>query len=138
MIVIKKTDGGIEINDYGISLKIDPKFLLTAAFSDESRIIIDNMIELELKKALSIFKDSIENIPEYRDKLYKKECTSLLIKKIALVERDLVWNLHTDGECIKLPDDLAEVREFAHSVWKFSSYYGYKSPKKYAEINEEI
>lgn len=138
MIVIKKTDGGIEISDYGISLKIDPKFLLTAAFSDESRIIIDNMIELELKNALSIFRDSIENIPEYRDKLYKKECNSLLIKKIALVERDLVWNLHTDGECIQLADDLVEIREFAHSVWKFSSYYGYKNPKKYAEINEEV
>ena len=138
MIVIKKADGGIEINDYGISLNINPKFLFTAAFSDESRVIIDNMVEFELKKALSIFKDSIENIPEYRDKLYKKECTSSLIKKIALVERDLVYNLHTDGECIKLSDDLADVREFAHSVWRYNSYYGYKHPKKYAEINEEV
>lgn len=40
MIVIKKTDGGIEINDYGISLKIDPKFLMASAFSDESTKII--------------------------------------------------------------------------------------------------
>jgi hypothetical protein len=138
MIVIKKSDGGIEINDYGISLNINPKFLFTAAFSDESRVLIDNMIEFELKKALSIFRDSIENIPELRDKLYKKVYTSALIKKIALVERDLVCNLHTDGECIKLSDDLVEIREFAYSVWRYNSYYGYKKPKKYTEENEEV
>lgn len=129
---IKETSQGeIELNGLGLKLNIKPELLLKNSMSFDARKILNKIIEKELIEALEAFEKSDENTDEFRNKLYDKEVVSLLIKRIAIVERDLVSKLHEDGECIEMSNELEEVRSYACSVWKFDTCYGYPKTKKY-------
>lgn len=131
----RETDGNLNVSDFGLELKINPASMFRETLHKDTREILDKMISKELVLALKAFEDSEENTKEYRNALYQKEKRSSLIYKIALIERDLVWKLHTNGEGIPMSKELAEIRIFAHSVFRYDSDYGFKSS---TEIKQDI
>lgn len=134
----QNSQGQITLDGLGLKLEIKPDLIFKNLMSFDARKILNKIIEKELIEALEAFEKSEENTEEFRDRLYQKEVTSLLIKRIAIVERDLVYKLHEDGECIEMSNELEEVRSYAHSVWRYDTYYGYPKTKKYELKNENI
>jgi len=130
MQIQKNPDGKIIVSGDGITLEVNSHYILKETMHKDSLKILSRIIEKEFIKALETFKDSNENTPIIREKLYHKEVFSENIKNIALIERDLIYKLHIDGECIELSPALQEIRDYAHSVWKYCADYGYISIKK--------
>lgn len=122
--------GKVTVSGDGITLEIDSRYILTETMHMDSRKILNKLIENVFIAALKDFQYSQENTPIIRKQLYNKEIFSEHIKKIALIERDLIYKLHLDGDCIELSDDLQEIRDYAHSVWKYCTDYGYVGIKK--------
>jgi hypothetical protein len=131
MITLEKhSDGSVHLSGLGLKLEIDPKWLFKQSINQESQIILDKLLENELKSALDEFIDSDENVEKIRRRLYHKEMHSALIAKIANIERDLVNKIHSDPETIELSDAQSEARDFAYSVWKYCSDYGFARTSK--------
>lgn len=130
MEIQQHSDGKIKISGSGLDLEISTHYILTETMHKDSRKILSQLIENELINALKTFRDSNENTADIRNKLYSKTVLSEHIKKIAIIERDLVYKLHLDGECIDLDKELQEIRDYAHSVWKYCKEYGYVPMKK--------
>lgn len=127
----KNPDGNFELSNIGLKIEISPARMFMQTLDPRTRPILDSMIEERLIKALVDFRDSKDNTKEKRRAIYDKEGEpNSEILNIALIERDLVWKLHSDGECIKLDKELFEIREYAQEVYRYSTQYGYPKIKK--------
>jgi len=139
-IQLKKGHGEIEVNAFGLKLRVSPRQLLQGIMSKNSQKILDSMIEEKYRQALNFFDDWYENgyIPdenkdiiketERLNQKWKNEDHVISIQKLADITRDLI-PLHSDGE-IELINKDQELADKAAEFWKYNVFYGFKGTEE--------
>lgn len=141
MINTKKNNTGeIKLSAFGLTLNVNPKQLLRMTMNDNSKRILDNLIESKFRHSLKEFeawydenfklynKFYVENFAELNEE-YKYKTHVDCIQDIADITRNLL-PLHSDGEIIHLSEKEEEIIETAYQFWKYNIFYGYEDSKE--------
>ena len=129
---LKKGQGGVELNAFGLKLNINPRQLIQTMMNQNSQKMMDSMIEQRYINAIKEFgawhdqnyrqdenKDLIKEC-ERLDEKYKCEEHVDAIQDIADIIRYLI-PLHSDGE-IFIGPQLYEILDKSYSFWKYKHF----------------
>lgn len=117
----------LKLEGIGIDLSFKPAVLYKQMLSKESQSCLDEALEEAFKKALTEFYDS-EEYNQRNSEITTREILSEHVKKIAHLER-ILYDLHSDSECIELSSEHKYIRDFCFTVWKYATEYGFRSSK---------
>ena len=128
-----KPEHKLKLFTMGLNLEVQPYWLIKEMISENSKNILNLMIENQFRVILKDFKDWQDKVtealeegvdPDYEFVKHKTKVHIKQIQDVADLSRDLL-PLHSDWELIATEEEV-EIMEMAHEYWKYNDFYGHE------------